>query len=261
MQARTGKRPMYVMAAYESPVGEGNLQFDAVNALLKREWDAGALVGVIAYPRNPATGRGFGGRDLVVWDSLFDTGTATGRAWAAYVDQYAQGLKVLRAMGVSTFVVQPFAEMNTPAFWWGSRTREQFVRLWRWLHDRLRVQHGLTDLIWVLNPLDTDKDSPTYYHPGSQYVDVVGLNVYPPSADYVLQRTRDAWAAVLAMGAVPVWAEFGIPDTRLSYAPLPASLEQHCPQAAWVLAWDEYWAWTSHPGVDTVVASPRMLTR
>jgi mannan endo-1,4-beta-mannosidase len=257
---QTGRRPMLVGASYETPIGTGSMQIAAVNQLLLAEWQAGSVVKVTWHARNPEDPtRGFK-PPIYSWTSLFDGGTQTGQRWASYVDSVAAGLRTLRDAGV-VVLLQPFTEMNTPGFWWGSRRDVDFHQLWRWAHDRLTRQHGLTNLIWVLNPLATDQWAANYYYPGDAYVDLVGFSMYPGSADWFTDVSRQAWVNARGLGKPLVFGEWGVNDTRSSYAPLPNSLRQWFADCCYVMAWDEQFAWSRHPGAAQVAQDARMVTR
>jgi len=56
----------------------------------------------------------------------------------------------------------------------GAKGPEAFVKLWRLMHERLTVTHGLHNLIWVLS---NGPSSPAWY-PGDDVVDIVGWDQY-----------------------------------------------------------------------------------
>ncbi|MBC7807680.1 MAG: beta-mannanase [Akkermansiaceae bacterium] len=89
------------------------------------------------------------------------------------IDVIAAELKKFQAAGVPV-LWRPLHEAEGGWFWWGAKGPEPLKKLWRILHDRLTVKHGLHNLIWVYSS-GTD---PKWY-PGDDVVDIVGIDQYP----------------------------------------------------------------------------------
>jgi mannan endo-1,4-beta-mannosidase len=92
--------------------------------------------------------------------------------------------------------------MNGRWFWWGGRAREDYVAMWRHMHDYFSREKGLNNLIWVY-----ESDSSVhamipsdYYYPGDDVVDVMSHNFYsdtwdlPYDAEYVYRRYPKVYA-------------------------------------------------------------------
>ncbi len=69
---------------------------------------------------------------------------------------------------------RPFHEAAGGWFWWGAGTGEDFVKLWRWMFQKLVVEAKLNNLIWVWT---TERNDDSWY-PGDDYVDIIGRDIY-----------------------------------------------------------------------------------
>jgi mannan endo-1,4-beta-mannosidase len=86
-------------------------------------------------------------------------------------------------------LLRPYHEMNVAkaghGFWWSGLGPELYKMLWHTLYSYLVGSRGLHNLIFVWSPAAWDGahgSEPWDYYPGSQYVDVVGVDDYsgPP---------------------------------------------------------------------------------
>jgi mannan endo-1,4-beta-mannosidase len=95
---------------------------------------------------------------------------------------------------------RPYHEMNAPScgagFWWSNQSPEKYKALWRIMYNYLVNTRGLHNLIFVWAPAAWDGvtgTDPAAYYPGSQYVDVVGIDDY--SSNPATVDTQSAWTA------------------------------------------------------------------
>lgn len=97
------------------------------------------------------------------------------------------------ATNSSPLLFRPISEMNGAWFWWGHRTRDEYVGLWNFIRDRLMTHHGLHNIIWIYESAQTEHVHPVptgmasasdYYYPGNDAVDVMCHNLYDD--DWVL---------------------------------------------------------------------------
>lgn len=121
-------------------------------------------------------------------------GTAENDEFVRKLDIMADELKLLRDAGVPV-IWRPFHESGGTWFWWSRHGAAPFKQAWRIMFDRFTQRHGLTNLIWCFNPVDSTNVLQTWY-PGDDVVDLISLDVYPTAgthptyaADY--QRMRD----------------------------------------------------------------------
>jgi mannan endo-1,4-beta-mannosidase len=114
------------------------------------------------------------------WTELITDGTVLNSAWKARLDAIVPALQDLKNNGVEV-LWRPLHEMNQGSFWWGGRPGANgSSKLYKITHDYLVKTKGLTNLIWVWNLQDfsTLSSDLTTYDPGSDYWDVLALDVY-----------------------------------------------------------------------------------
>lgn len=72
-------------------------------------------------------------------------------------------------------------------FWWGNSGPEVTRQLWDWLYEKLTVEHGLNNLIWVWTVQTSDEGKLADIsrlqaaYPGNDKVDIVGADLYVDS--------------------------------------------------------------------------------
>ncbi len=108
------------------------------------------------------------------------------------LDRVAKALQELKSAGVAV-IWRPFHEMNGDFFWWGinAYNNEQtnvgdFKALWKDLYNTLTYDYGLDNLIWTYSviPFHGWNAKVTAYYPGSDYVDLVGMDYYGITPDF-----------------------------------------------------------------------------
>jgi mannan endo-1,4-beta-mannosidase len=107
-------------------------------------------------------------------------GTKLYKRWCAQVDTIAMYLKKLQDAKVPV-LWRPYHEMNGDWFWWGGRRGEySTAALYRQLFERFVNHHKLNNLVWVWSVDRPIKPEMQYsdYFPGSEYLDVLSLDVY-----------------------------------------------------------------------------------
>ncbi|WP_340021552.1 glycosyl hydrolase [Paenibacillus sp. FSL K6-1096] len=104
-------------------------------------------------------------------------GTPQYKALIADLDEVAVYLGELRDAGVPV-LWRPYHEMNGGWFWWGQK--DNFVKLWDLVYDRMVNTHKLNNLLWVWNPNAPNKSSEPYaaYFPGIAKVDILAADIY-----------------------------------------------------------------------------------
>lgn len=115
-----------------------------------------------------------------------------------WIDSVATEIKrYSAATGGAPILFRPLSEMNGSWFWWGHRTRTEYIGLWNHIRDRLTLAspfgHDIHNLIWVYESASSEHlyDGPVgsssasdYYYPGDDRVDCFGHNLYDD--DWVL---------------------------------------------------------------------------
>lgn len=104
------------------------------------------------------------------------------------IDAIAEQLARLKDAGVPV-LWRPLHEASGGWFWWGAAGSDAYIKLYRLLYERLTVEYGLNNLIWVWNA-----QSPEWY-PGDEYVDIIGDDIYPGEKVYSSQAARFLAAA------------------------------------------------------------------
>ncbi len=79
---------------------------------------------------------------------------------------------------------RPLHEASGGWFWWGASGAEAYIKLYQLLYDRLTNYHNLHNLIWVWNGQNKD------WYPGDEYVDIVGMDIYPGEKVYTSQAAK-----------------------------------------------------------------------
>lgn len=109
---------------------------------------------------------------------------------------------------------RPLHEASGGWFWWGAQGAEPFIELWRLMYNRLTLEHGIHNLIWVYTA-----GNPGWY-PGDEYVDIVSLDIYtdpssPMSGEWELIKeifNGNKMIALSESGTIP------LPDNVRRYA-------------------------------------------
>jgi mannan endo-1,4-beta-mannosidase len=100
------------------------------------------------------------------------------------IDTIANYLRQLRDAKVPV-LWRPLHEASGTWFWWGYHGAEATKRLWKIMFNRLVKHHGLNNLIWIWTS-DIKSDDLDWY-PGDDYVDILGMDIYPANGDFSSQ--------------------------------------------------------------------------
>lgn len=130
---------------------------------------------------NNPTGTNFDIRQAVI------SGTPENIEYLAKLDIIAAELTKLRNAGVPV-IWRPFHECGGTWFWWSRYGAAPFIEAYRIMFDRYTQVHGLTNLIWVFNPIDSGSTMQNWY-PGDSYVDMISLDVYPAAGTHPTYAT------------------------------------------------------------------------
>lgn len=180
--------------------------------LLVRYWKEGGLVTITWFDPNPWTGGGQSDTHVVgQFSELLTPGTLAYGTWHADLDKLALDLEELQKAGV-VVLLRPFLEQNGNWFWWGAQqgkvTKEQFSSLWRSAFDYLTREKGLHNLLWVFAASGRAAIDPLTMYPGSDVVDVVGIDDYEQGEPNI-----PSYQELLSLGKPIALAEFG-PNER-----------------------------------------------
>lgn len=97
------------------------------------------------------------------------------------IDLIAEQLKLFEQKNIPV-IWRPLHEAAGTWFWWGWEGAEAYVKLWKILFNRFVHYHNLRNLIWVWN--FEPSNNPMDWYPGDEYVDIAGIDIYPPQGDH-----------------------------------------------------------------------------
>ena len=110
--------------------------------------------------------------------------TKENQYWNAAIEMLAEQLQRLQDENVP-LIFRPLHEaegnVNTDGsgawFWWGKAGAKTYVKIWKYLYNKLTKEYGLHNLIWEQNLYAWSPDSIQWYA-GDDYVDIVGYDKY-----------------------------------------------------------------------------------
>ncbi|WP_150265362.1 glycosyl hydrolase [Paenibacillus tepidiphilus] len=151
-----------------------------VNSAIK--WHKGGGIVVMTFHQSlPGTAPAWANVQMGLSQEEFDAyvtpGTAQYKRLIADIDEVAVYLEQLRDADVPV-LWRPYHEMNGDWFWWGGKNN--FLKLWDIMYNRLTNVHKLNNLLWVWNPNAPNEWSDEYepYFPGLGKVDVLAADIY-----------------------------------------------------------------------------------
>ena len=140
-----------------------------------KEWDRkGGLVTICWHTGVKSSGYQESLDDKPDFDKLLTEGTDEYNELMESWDKAAKALQELRDSGVPVFW-RPFHEFDGKWFWWGKGGGDNFIKLWKLMHDKFTNEYGLDNLIWVLGYSGDVRDG---WYPGDEYVDIIGSDTY-----------------------------------------------------------------------------------
>ncbi|RPI01525.1 MAG: T9SS C-terminal target domain-containing protein [Calditrichaeota bacterium] len=161
------------------------LDYQTTNRVLIEHWNKGGLVTISWHPDNPWTGGDSWDTRLADLTELIDPQSSVYTSWMAELKKIGDALRPLRDAGV-VVLWRPFHEMNGNWFWWCMNSHpndpQPYVNVWKHMFTLFSDTYGLNNLLWVFSTTSKRDASWTrpvdYYYPGSEYVDMVGVDIY-----------------------------------------------------------------------------------
>jgi len=251
------------------------------NTPLVEYFRTGGLVSVMCSFTNPWTDGTM--NDSTNRHKLFELivpGNAGAAAWMQRLDSVAAGLRQLQDSGV-TVLFRPLHEMNGQWFWWGSQSttsplKQDWVGVWRHMFTYFTQTKGLHNLLWVFSPSSRNSSisnpafrADTAFYPGSEYVDIVGVDVYDDTLDIPF------YDALRSTGKPFALCEFGpglhSADTpyRYDYRILMQQIRSKYPDIVYWMSWNDfgssvgsrYYGLTSQNYVSELLNDPWVINR
>lgn len=237
-------------------------------------WKQGGVVMFGMHPRNPW-------RRTEVYDvhsgdfsDLWNPNTEVYRLWHKDLDNAAFLLSQLQDQGV-VVLWRPLHEANGGWFWWGGRqhdswiARQDYVRLWREMFRYFTEEKKLNNLLWVYAPnvqMNTWQRSAAHFYPGTEYVDVLGLDWY--TDDLSKMDKFHSYSELAALNKPMGLTEIG-PETRqygkFDTTAVMAAIENDYPRLGFFVFWHS-WPGNKAAIIDNqksreLMLNPRVLTR
>lgn len=177
---KTGKWPALVGFDFidHTWLKQNWVNYDAPFTLGQEYWNKNGLVTLTWHWRDPLTKSGA----FYTADTNFDVSKVNDvnskeyKAMIVDIDTIASYLKAFKNANIPV-LWRPLHEAQGRWFWWGAKGPEHCKTLWRLMFDRLVKHHGLNNLIWIWTT-EANDDAINWY-PGDQYVDILGMDIYP----------------------------------------------------------------------------------
>ena len=216
----------------------------------KEWWKLGGIVAMQCHWHNPTNHdahgsawikapRGSGPFDLA---QALAAGTVEHEAVMSDLRRFADCLEPLSKARVPV-LWRPLHEIDGGWFWWtDGKHPERTAALWRLEFDYLVKERKLNNLIWVYSAAQRVAGGPEQielrrqFYPGSNYVDLAGIDIYPSKTSGWLSYREDTYARAydiirqVAPGKMLALAECsGIPD--------PDRLKKEGPHWLYCMPW------------------------
>jgi len=238
-------------------------------------WEQGGLVTVSWHADNPFVS-GYDvyyntveHKDKINLKSLLRNADYT-QEWISYrteLDKIAGALQKLKEAGV-TVIWRPFHEMNGDFFWWGinaynnqQTNEEDYKALWIDLYNTLTYEYELDNLIWTYSviPQTSWNADVTSYYPGSDYVDLIGMDYYGVDPDF------PDYDALKTLGKTIVMSESGPSDSNYGNWDMMSLANTLRGKAAYFLQWHSWNAAKvsikDNKNLIEMMNSPRVITK
>jgi mannan endo-1,4-beta-mannosidase len=181
LKSKTGKEPALLGLDFMDHTGVNSSGYknnpDLV-ANAKTWWGRKGIVALCWHWRDPSykTNAFYTESTTFNINAVDSTESANYKAMIRDMDIVAGYLKELQNAGVAV-LWRPLHEASGGWFWWGAKGATPCIKLWRLMYDRFTNFHQLNNLIWVWTTTD-DSKALTWY-PGDNYVDILGIDIYP----------------------------------------------------------------------------------
>lgn len=218
-----------------------NRDFEGVNRRAVRWWRMGGLVSICWHVGIFDGGYPDSQNDVPDFEKLLTPGTDENIRMLNNWDVAAFYLRKLRDAGVPV-IWRPFHEFDGKWFWWGKGDGENFIRLWRMMHDRFTHHFKLDNLIWLLGYADDVKDG---WYPGDDYVDLIGSDTYRPGPEGASGNThKTAWQRLEGLGAKEM--PFVFHECGTNMPEIEDFWQDECPWL-WFMPWHSKWLKENDP--------------
>lgn len=226
-EAATGKIPVVIEVSISatSPINtdnKGESTFGAydLSTMLSEAAEHVANGGIIAINdhfsnpiqenrRGDSHFRGLLGDDTA-FQMLCTDGTKLNKSFLASFEPTYRLLEALHENGIPV-LYRPFHEMQGGWFWWCiyqgklKIRSDTWVNMWRYFHDYVTEDLGFDNILWIYS---TTTYETMYCYPGDDYVDLVGMDIYP-SGEGVADAYGREYAHLATSGKPIGFSEIG----------------------------------------------------
>jgi hypothetical protein len=187
-------------------------------------------------------------------------GTATNTALTAFLRTQAAKFKQING----AVIWRPMTEPNGNHFCSssaGTYTGAQCVHIWQYIHDYI-ISQGVTNIVWNMNFNNSySSTNDSQYYPGSNYVDLLTVDAYPPSAAAI----ANDYSFFLTTGKPIMLGETGFytgsgADFSKDYSALLQTIKSIMPKIAGVMVWCDNDALVNQNGVSAFMNDPAVVT-
>lgn len=187
---------------------------------------------------------------------ISNTSSAEYQAMLADIDVIAGYLKEFKDANIPV-LWRPLHEASGEWFWWGAKGPEACKTLWKTMYNRLVSHHGLDNLIWVWT--SDAADNALDWYPGHEYVDIIGMDIYPGENQHGSQYIAfDKVAALYEGRKIIALSECGS-------IPTIESMFEYGDIWSWFMPWNgDYTRSANHNGaafLNTLFNNPNVITR
>jgi mannan endo-1,4-beta-mannosidase len=199
----------------DRPKNGDGVDFEHMRRLIAEAHRRGGINTISWHVDNPASGGNAWDQKRAVHEIL--PGRRLHALYQGYLDRVANFLASLQgdAGELIPIIFRPFHEHTGSWFWWGGAhtNAADYIALWRYTVDYLRVERGLENLLIAFSPGggEVHKDADYLYrYPGDVYVDVFGIDQYYGNNGAELVRVAEIVVRnAEARGKIPAVTEFG----------------------------------------------------
>lgn len=221
-------------------------------------WDNNGIVSIMWHWRDPSKNTEEFYTEGTSFDisKISDPNSDEYKAMVADIDAIVPYLKQFKDANIP-ILWRPLHEASGGWFWWGAKGAEPCKTLWKLMFERMVNHYELNNLIWVWT--SDAADNAYSWYPGDEYVDIIGMDIYPGENQHGSQYTAfskvkemsgsNKIIALSECGAIPsVDAMFDYGDTW-----------------SWFMPWNgEYTRSDNHNGasfLSNVLNDERVITR
>ncbi len=177
---KTGKWPTMTSFDFIDHTNQNQnwINYTAPFTLGQDWWNNNGIVGLMWHWRDPLTKSGAFYTADTSFDvsKVSDVNSAEYKAMIVDIDLISGYLHQFKDAGIPV-IWRPLHEASGGWFWWGAKGPAACKALWKVMFDRMVNYHGLNNMIWVWTS-DT-ADSALDWYPGDNYVDIIGMDIYP----------------------------------------------------------------------------------